>query len=170
VTIFANAGQGSGFAVGRGDQILTAAHVVSGSKFVKVATVDGQQYYGEVLHANAVRDLALIKLDRGQLKPLAIAASVPPEGSEVYAVGSPMGEKFSMSVTKGIVSGLRNEAGMDYLQSDVNVLPGSSGGPLLDADGNVIGVALGGIAFAGAPVGMNFFTPARDLLKFLGEP
>jgi serine protease Do len=167
VTIFANAGQGSGFAVGKGDHVLTAAHVVAGSKFVKMTTVDGKQHYGEVVRSNAPRDLALIKLGQGTLKPLAIVAAVPEAGDEVYAVGSPMGDKFSMSVTKGVVSGLRTEEGRDYLQSDVNVLPGSSGGPLLDTQGNVVGVTLGGVSLAGTPAGMNFFTPARDLLKFL---
>lgn len=169
VSVFANAGQGSGFAVGRGDHVLTSAHVVSGSKFVKLTTADGQQYYGEVVQTNAARDLALIKLDRGQLKALRIAQSVPTMGAEVYAIGSPLGEKFALSVTKGVVSGLRREDGLDYLQSDVNVLPGSSGGPLLDVNGNVVGVTRGGVVFAGAPVGMNFFTPAAELQEFLQE-
>jgi serine protease Do len=167
VTVFANAGQGSGFAVGKGDRVLTAAHVVAGSKFVKMTTADDKHYYGEVVKSDAPRDLALIKLEQGQLKPLAIVAAVPEAGAEVYAIGSPLGNKFSMSVTKGVVSGMRTEDGQDYLQSDVSVLPGSSGGPLLDADGNVVGVTQGGLSLSGAPAGMNFFKPARDLLKFL---
>jgi len=169
VTVFANAGQGSGFAVGKGDYVLTAAHVVAGSKFVKLTTAEGKQHYGEVVRSNAPRDLALVKLEQGRLKPLAIAAAMPSAGTEVYAVGSPLSDKFSMSVTKGIISGRRSEDGLDYLQSDVNVLPGSSGGPLLDADGNVVGIVHGGVAFSGAPVGMNFFTPGRDMLKFLDQ-
>jgi serine protease Do len=56
---------------------------------------------------------------------------------------------------------------VDYIQSDVTVLPGSSGGPLLDSSGNVVGVTAGGIGAGGAPVGVNFFIPLLDIEKYL---
>lgn len=170
VTVFANAGQGSGFAVGQGDYVLTVAHVVSGTRFVKMTAADDRHYYGEVSYRDVVRDLALIKVSQGRLKPLPIAEANPKAGTEVYAIGSPLAEKFSLSLTKGVLSGVRKERDLEYLQSDVNILPGSSGGPLLDAQGNVVGIAVGGMGLANVPVGMNFFTSGPDLLRFLANP
>jgi S1-C subfamily serine protease len=89
------------------------------------------------------------------------------EGSEVFAVGTPLSDKLQFSVTKGVVSGLRKIDDVDYIQSDVTVLPGSSGGPLLDANGNAIGIASQGIAAGSVPVGVNFFVPIGDLDKYV---
>ncbi|MDE2150574.1 MAG: serine protease [Gammaproteobacteria bacterium] len=88
-------------------------------------------------------------------------------GEEVYAVGSLLGKEFAFSVTKGVVSAIRRGKGLDYIQSDVLVLPGSSGGPLLDAAGNVVGVTEAGVELFGVPAGMNFFAPARDIFSAL---
>lgn len=167
VTIFANSGQGSGFAIGDGDLIVTAAHVTSGSRIVKVVGAAKQAHYGEVVAADAVRDVALIKLEGARFRPLPLASEPPKQGVEIYVIGSPLHEDFSFTVTKGIVSGVRTIEKLDYIQGDVTVLPGHSGGPLLDAHGNVIGVAVNGVAIHGAPVGMNFFVPVRDVFRSL---
>jgi len=89
------------------------------------------------------------------------------EGGEVFAVGTPLSEKLQFSVTKGVVSGIRKIDELDYIQSDVTVLPGSSGGPLLDSKGNVVGVTLGGLRQGSSPLGVNFFIPLTDMDKYV---
>ena len=89
------------------------------------------------------------------------------EGNEVFAIGTPLSDKLQFSVTKGVVSGLRKIDEIDYIQSDVTVLPGSSGGPLLDSRGNVVGITSMGVAPHSVPVGVNFFVPVTDLDKYV---
>jgi S1-C subfamily serine protease len=167
VTIRSNNGEGSGFAVGDGSYVVTAAHVVSGDTRVRLIQATGEARYGDVVRVDRGRDLALIKLSEGKLQPLHLSETPIREGFEVYAAGSPMGEQFAFSVTKGVVSGFRHIDERDYIQSDVKVLPGSSGGPLLDVNGNVIGVSCMGVTISGVPAGMNFFIPVRDVFKSL---
>jgi serine protease Do len=86
------------------------------------------------------------------------------EGGEVYAVGTPLSEKLQFSVTKGVVSGIRKIDDLEYIQSDVAVLPGSSGGPLLDSKGNAVEVTSRGL---GVGVAVNFFIPLTDMDKYV---
>jgi serine protease Do len=163
VTVFGNLGEGTGFAIGNGRQIVTAAHVVSGGRFVKLTTSAGDNYYGEVIQKDLRRDLALVKIEQGTLQPMHVRLEEPAQGEEVYAIGSPFGQQLEFSLTRGVLSGTRIFEGQKYLQSDVTVAPGSSGGPLMDMHGNVIGVTAGGISISGAPVGLNFFIPGTDI-------
>src|SRR5207302_8610719 len=136
-TVTANKGNGSGFIISEDGTVLTAEHVVSGSKFVKVKTATGKECYGEVVASSKQRDIALVRLDCKGLAPLPMSRQQIVEGNEVFAIGTPLSDELQFSVTKGIVSGLRKIDEVDYIQSDVTVLPGSSGGPLLDSRGNV---------------------------------
>ena len=92
----------------------------------------------------------------------------PTIGEPVFAVGSTMGDKFQSSVTKGVMSADRIIDGYAYIQSDVTVGPGASGGPLLDAQGRVIGLTVRGVVNLTSPTGINLFVPARDTIDFLG--
>jgi len=166
-TVTANKGLGSGFVISDDGAVLTAEHVVSGSKFVKVNTAAGKECYGEVVAASKQRDLAIVRVDCAGLSPLPLGREKILEGGEVFAVGTPLSPKLQFSVTKGVVSGLRTFEQMDYIQSDVSVLPGSSGGPLLDARGNAVGMTTAGITSSAAPVGVNFFIPLLDMEKYL---
>lgn len=167
VTIFSNLGEGSGFAIGNGRQIVTAAHVVSGSRFVKLTTSTGDNYYGEVIKKDLRRDLALVKIEQGTLQPMYVRPDDATQGEEVYAIGSPLGQQLEFSLTHGVLSGIRIFEGQKYIQSDVVIAPGSSGGPLMDAHGNVIGITSSGVSIRGAPVGLNFFIPAREIASAL---
>jgi S1-C subfamily serine protease len=166
-TVTANRGSGSGFVISEDGTVVTAEHVVSGSKLVKVNVASGKECYGEVAAASKQRDLAIIRLDCTGFTPLPLSRQMVVEGSEVYAIGTPLSEKLQFSVTKGVVSGIRKIDELDYIQSDVTVLPGSSGGPLLDSRGNVVGVTLGGISRGSAPIGVNFFIPLTDLDRYV---
>ena len=167
-TVTANRGTGSGFVISEDGTVVTAEHVVSGSKLVKVSVASGKECYGEVVAASKQRDLAIIRLDCTGFTPLPLSRQPVVEGSEVYAIGTPLSDKLRFSVTKGVVSGIRKFDELDYIQSDVTVLPGSSGGPLLDSRGNVVAVTSIGIVGAGNnPVGVNFFIPLTDLNKYV---
>jgi S1-C subfamily serine protease len=99
--------------------------------------------------------------------PIAIRKGDVNIGEDVYAIGSPMGHKFNTTLTKGIMSGFRDTNGNKFLQSDVTILPGNSGGPLLDSNGNAIGITVSGMVVKGFS-GMNFFIPIEDALAKLG--
>lgn len=166
VTVRTNQGHGSGFFIGNKGYIVSNEHVVSGSKFVKILTSTGREILGEVIRTDKARDLALISVGESRIG-LPINKSEGVVGQEVYAAGSPLSESFSLTITKGIYSSLRvGDRGFELIQSDVQVAPGSSGGPLLDENGNVIGVTVSGIGRG--TLGINFFVPAKDLEKYLG--
>jgi len=164
-TITANKGTGSGFVISEDGTVVTAEHVVSGSKLVKVNTAAGKECYGEVVAASKQRDLAIIHLDCAGLTALPVSRQKLVEGGEVFAIGTPLSQKLQFSVTKGVVSGIRKIDDLDYIQSDVTVHPGSSGGPLLDSRGNVVGVTDLGVPTRGGS--LNFFIPVTDLEKYV---
>lgn len=164
VTIIAGDGHGSGVFITSEGHVLTSSHVVGGAKFVKVKLATGRELLGEVVRNQTRRDVALIKTEESQMIPLPIRDSEINVGEEVYAIGSPLDEKLNTTLSRGIVSGYRIEDGIRFIQSDVNVLPGSSGGPLVDSKGNVVGITVSGIFLSTAPSGLNFFAPINEAL------
>lgn len=165
VTIFAGDGHGSGFYISSNGYILTNEHVVRAAKKVKIKLATGREILGEVLRTDSRRDVALIKAEEPALSYLPINKNASTIGEDVIAVGTPIDEKFSTTLSKGIVSGYRMENGIRFIQSDVNVLPGNSGGPLLDNNGNVIGVSVSALFFQNSPAGINFFIPIHEALN-----
>lgn len=163
--IFANGGEGSGFLISADGYILTNHHVVGGAQFVKVRWSDGNEVLGEVIRSDQLRDVALLKADPKGHKPLALRSTAVSIGEDVYAVGAPTGEKFRNTVTKGIVSALRIYNGFNFIQSDVGVTHGNSGGPIVDTKGQVIGLT--DLGFDDAPM-INLFIPIDEALGFLG--
>jgi serine protease Do len=169
VVVFAGGGHGSGFVIDDVGHILTNEHVVRAAQRVKVRFESGQEDTATVLATDARRDVALLKIDRTGTGGLPIGLDPAAVGDTVYAVGAPLDPAYSATVSKGIVSGVREIDDETWIQSDVNVQHGSSGGPLLDERGNVIGMtARGAPNGAGAPSGVNFFVPIADALKRLG--
>jgi hypothetical protein len=166
VTIMSDARSGSGFFVSKDGDLLTNRHVVGSAKFVKVKLTTGRELLGEVLRSDKNRDIALVKTEPIAVRPIAISDSEPNIGDEVYVLGSPLGEKFNATLTRGILSGYRTLNEKRYLQSDVAILPGNSGGPLLNAKGLAIGVSVAGLGAKGM-AGMNFFIPINDALATL---
>jgi S1-C subfamily serine protease len=131
---------GTGFFVTQ-DLLLTNAHVVQSHAFVTVRLASGQSLQGRVERTTPDLDLAVVRAvarpDTNQILQLGSASIVRP-GQEVIAIGSPLG--LQNTVTRGIVSALRNTGGVELIQTDAAINPGNSGGPLLDRDGRVIGV------------------------------
>lgn len=93
---------------------------------------------------------------------------MPKIAETVYAVGSPLAEDLSGSVTSGIISAKRNFEGYKWIQADVAISPGNSGGPLVNQNGSVIGISTAGYQPAGSQVGLNLFVPIGDAMDHLG--
>lgn len=166
-TVFGERGSGSGFFVSQDGYLLTNQHVVGNAKFVKVKLPTGRELVGEVIRSDKLRDVALVKTESIAAQPIALRSSDPNIGEDVFALGSPLGDQFNSTLTRGILSGYRTIENKRYLQSDVSILPGNSGGPLLDAQGAVVGITVGGMGAKGL-AGMNFFIPIADALARLG--
>lgn len=168
VLIFGGTGHGSGFLVDSDGHLLTNDHVVGGAKYLKVRWSDGLETLGEVVRSDKARDVALVKTDARGRTPLKLRDTPVSVGEDVFAIGAPLDVKLQSSVTKGIVSANRVVDGLSYIQSDVAVNPGNSGGPLLDSERNVIGLTVAGLDKAGVPLGVNLFIPVQDAKDFLG--
>jgi serine protease Do len=138
-------GGGTGVIWQRDGRIITNHHVVSSDAAkVQVLLADGRTLDARVLHRNQRLDLAMLKVDGAQLTALPVGnSSALRVGEWVFAIGHPWGQRWAL--TAGIVSRintvkLANDLTTQYIQSDVRLAPGNSGGPLLDADGKVIGI------------------------------
>jgi len=138
-------GGGTGIILHEDGRMLTNNHVVvSDNAKVEVLLSDGRTFPAAVLHRNPRLDLALLKIQGDGLKPLALGDSTKLRvGELVFAIGHPWGQRWV--VTAGIVSTMRTVKLADdltthYIQSDVGLAPGNSGGPLLNADGHVVGI------------------------------
>ncbi len=142
-------GQGSGFITDKNGIILTNAHVVSGADRVTVTLKDGREFDGTVTGTDQVTDLAVVKINpQGADLPIASLGDSDrvQVGDWAIAVGNPVG--LNNTVTLGIISTLARSSAqvgipdkrIDFLQTDAAINPGNSGGPLLDQQGNVIGI------------------------------
>jgi serine protease Do len=134
---------GSGFIVSPNGLILTNAHVVDGASEVTVTLADHHEYKAKVLGKDKATDVAVIKIDAKGLPTVHMTASTGLQvGDYVLAIGSPYG--FEETATAGIVSAKGRTLGPDepvpFIQTDVAVNPGNSGGPLFDGYGNVVGI------------------------------
>ena len=167
-----NGGHGSGFFISRNGYLLTNQHVVQDSKFVTIKLTTGRQMPGEVVRSHKGRDIALVKVNEAAMEALPLQLDPPDVAAEVYAVGTPLEERLSTTITKGIVSAYRtaeNDDDLKLIQSDAAIHGGSSGGAMVDRFGNVVAVSVAGVVVSANKVGtsINYFIPIADALKFL---
>lgn len=168
VSIMSDRGHGSGFLIAPTGEVLTNAHVVGQGRYVKVRWNDGAETLGEVLRRDTRRDVALVKIPPPTGRaPLALVAAKPESGTDVYAIGTPLDEGLQGTVTRGVVSAVRELDGLNYIQSDVTVNPGNSGGPLIDKTGAVIAITVAAYQPDAIPTGINLFIPIADALAAL---
>ena len=133
---------GSGFVVDADGYILTNEHVIEDQSRLTVVFDNGTRLTPRVIASDATRDIALLKvIATSTLTVLSFATSVR-EGEEVVALGYPLGGDLrgSMTITKGIVSAFRFMRGISHIQTDAAINPGNSGGPLLNSEGEVVGM------------------------------
>lgn len=139
-------GGGSGVAWGDGRTVMTNFHVVAGvGEQLEVLTASERRHKATLIAGNPRLDLALVAVEGGELEPAPLGDSAGLRvGELVFAVGNPWGQRGV--VTAGIVSGVgaipagRDEQPASYIRSDVRLAPGNSGGPLLNARGEVVGI------------------------------
>ena len=170
-------GEGSGVVWDDEGAIVTNNHVVAGSTTVQVVLATGETIPGRVEATDELSDLAVVRVDRDNLRAAEFAETLPVVGELAVAMGNPLG--FEQSVTAGIVSGLNRSipsggqtpALVELIQTDAAISPGNSGGALVDADGRVIGLNVAYLppAETGA-VSLGFAIPAtvvRDVVTQL---
>ena len=159
-------GVGSGFYISPDGILLTAAHVVDGADVIRVKDKEGNEYKAEVLRTDKRQDIALLKVDIAGSPCLSLSETLPSIGSDVYAVGAPAGEELAFSVSRGIVSGIREWHSARFIQTDASLNAGNSGGPILDAGGGVIAVVSWKLAIPGFE-GLGFGVPSGAALERL---
>ncbi len=158
-----NAGFGSGFVLSEDGYVVTNAHVVRNATEITLGLPDGRQFDAEVVGSDDRSDVALLKVDATGLPTLKLGDSDSLKvGQWVLAIGSPFG--FEYTATQGIVSALSRslpteENYVPFIQTDVAVNPGNSGGPLFDLKGNVIGVNSQIFSRSGGYMGLSFAIP-----------
>jgi S1-C subfamily serine protease len=167
---------GSGFIINDSGEILTNFHVISGSQQVEVTLTDQTKYKATVLARDRVNDLALIKIEpKRKLTHLNLGDSDHLQvGQKVLAIGDPFG--LQGTLTTGVVSALGQDISADnnrkmeaMIQTDASINPGNSGGPLLDSQGNVIGINTAIYGPNGGSVGIGFAMPINRAKRMLDD-
>jgi serine protease Do len=176
------AGLGTGFVIRSDGVVVTNAHVVAGASRLVVMTRDGRTYPARLLGADETNDIAVLKIDaRGlPVAPLGNSDSLL-VGEWAIAIGNPYGfvlGNSEPSVTAGVISGVgRNlvergggpSAYFDMVQTDASINPGNSGGPLVNADGEVIGVNSSIYSTSGGSIGLGFAIPINRARRVVDD-
>jgi serine protease Do len=163
-------GMGSGFIISNDGYILTNAHVVDGGEIVKVLLNNGEEVDAKVIGSDKKSDVALLKIEEKNLKPVSIGDSDEISAGEwVFAMGSPYG--LDKTVTAGIISTKERETGefLSSIQTDVAINPGNSGGPLFNSRGEVIGINSSIYTRSGGYQGIAFSIPINDAVVIAAE-
>ena len=155
---------GSGFVIDKEGFIVTNNHVIEGADSIEVAFPNGDSYDAELIGRDPSTDIAVLKIDAGKDMPFVdfAGADSAKVGEWVIAIGNPLG--YSSSVAAGIVSARNRNISMgkydDFIQTDVAINKGNSGGPLFNMDGDVVGVNTAIVSPTGFSVGLSFSIPA----------
>jgi serine protease Do len=174
-------GSGSGFVVSADGYILTNNHVVEGAEQVTVRLLDRREFKAKVIGSDANTDVAVLKIDAKGLQPVALGNSDDARvGEWVLAIGNPLGEGLTFTVTSGIISaqgralqglpGRGQGSIQDFIQTDAAINPGNSGGPLVSVRGEVIGINSAIASETGFYSGYGFAIPinlARTVMNQL---
>lgn len=170
---------GSGFVIAQDGYVLTNSHVVHDSDDITVTLTDGKELKAKLVGEDQDTDVALLKIDSDDLQPVKTGkVDELKVGSWVVAVGAPFG--FDHTVTAGIVSAKGRRVGLDqqyvpFIQTDVAINPGNSGGPLVNMDGEVVGINSQILSRTGGYMGISFAIPidlameVADQLKKTGK-
>lgn len=166
-------GTGSGFFVSNDGYLVTNAHVVENAfqneqSTITVMLFDGSSYIGSIVKYDRNLDLAVVKIN-AEVSSLNFASQMR-LGETVFAIGYPLGFDLSLSITKGIISGLNRDLGnsVPLIQTDAAINPGNSGGPLFNMRGEVIGVNSSKIA-SSVVEGIGFAIMGEIVTEFIED-
>jgi putative serine protease PepD len=170
-------GSGSGSILDARGHVLTNNHVIRDAKKLEVTLADGSKWPATLVGTDPDNDLAVIKIDApaDKLKPLSLGDSQKLQvGQKVLAIGNPFG--LGLTLTTGIISSLgrniRSEVGTmieDLIQTDASINPGNSGGPLLNSEGEIIGINTAMISPTGGSVGIGFAIPVNTARRIVPQ-
>ena len=164
VRVISARGRGSGVALAEG--IITNEHVVRGSQEVQIERGDGTRQRATVLRSDAAYDLALVS-NEGQIAPLEIeGVRQQRQGDSLLAIGYPADLPGSATVSRGLLSAIREFEGVTYVQTDAAMSGGSSGGAIVNLRGSVIGITRGAIGTAGS---LNVGISGESIRAFLDD-
>lgn len=163
---------GSGAVVSREGHIVTNLHVINGAEQIIVSLGDGRRFPARLLGADELTDIAVLKVEAGELRPLAFADSEKVRvGQLVFAVGSPYG--LVETITMGIISArerlFSGEAGTEFFQTDAAINRGNSGGPLINIRGEIVGLNNFIITDSGGSQGIGFSIPSNSVRRVLEQ-
>lgn len=174
---FPTQGSGSGSIIDLKGHILTNHHVVANAQKLEVTLADGSKWPAKLVGSDPDNDLAVIKIDapREKLKVIPMGDSKNLRiGQKVLAIGNPFG--LERTLTTGVISSLgrtiRSDAGYlieDVIQTDAAINPGNSGGPLLNSEGEIIGINTAIISPSGGSVGIGFAIPVNTAKRVIPE-
>ena len=160
--------------------IVTNNHVIDGANEVEVLLTNGQRVKATIVGADALSDLAVLKIDGSNIDQTAElgTSSTLKVGEPAIAIGNPLGLEFSQTVTKGIISSINrtipveingnNDRQLNVIQTDAAINPGNSGGALINISGQVIGIISAKISKTGIE-GLGFAIPIDDAIKVMND-
>ncbi|KKI93406.1 hypothetical protein WQ54_03990 [Bacillus sp. SA1-12] len=159
--------------------VITNNHVIEGAQSIEVTLFNGEKVAAELVGADALTDIAVLKIDSKQVTTVAELgdSSELRTGENVIAIGNPLGEEFTRTVTQGIISGVdrtidvttsEGDWALNVIQTDAAINPGNSGGPLINMSGEVIGINSLKISENGVE-GLGFAIPSNDVIPIAEE-
>ncbi len=168
---------------GESAYLVTNTHVINGAKKVDVRLTDGTKVPGEIVGSDTYSDIAVVKISSEKVSTVAEFgdSSKLAVGETAIAIGSPLGSEYANTVTQGIVSSLNRHVSLkaedgqaistNAIQTDTAINPGNSGGPLINIQGQVIGITSSKIASNGGTSveGLGFAIPANDVIKIIKQ-
>jgi S1-C subfamily serine protease len=169
-------GEGAGIIYSADGYIITNNHVAGNTAQIVVTLNDNSTVSGKLVAGDPITDVAVVKIDKPGLKPAEMASSdIETVGNFCLAAGSPFG--IQQTVTHGIISGMNRGVPVsanslpyaDLIQTDAPINPGNSGGPLVNSDGQVIGMNTLGISPAGSSSGINFAIPSDIFVNIANQ-
>ena len=176
VAVLTDSGEGSGVVYRADGVVVTNHHVIARASRLEVGFADGKRLPARLVASDPLSDLAALKVDRGDIPPGRFADELPVVGELAIAIGNPLG--LENTVTAGIISGLHRAipgaaqqapALVDLIQTDAAISPGNSGGALVNADGDVVGVNVAYLPPQVGSVSIGFAIPAATVVDVVDQ-